>query len=750
MAHKGLSTVVTAMFVVFLLTPIGLYAYKLENPDSGVLAGKNPDNNTVPDNSNTGRNSQDNMDNDPGQNTGGSNTGSSSRSSNLRALFGWNVDELESGKQIQFHTLYDDDYDSYTWEFPSATYTGRKPTHTFDSGGKYLVNLTVELDGKTKTRTRELEVEPPNQPPQANITYSGDDLAQGKVINFRAVDANDPDGRVIDYYWDFGGGVSSGRRVTSHTFESNGTKTVKLIITDNEGLNATESIQIEIDPPNQPPVPEFVIRPEHPRFKETVVLNASKSYDTDGSVERYFWKVDDSNYTEANRSLTGAFSEPGIRNVSLKLIDNEGASANLTKSVNVSSNRAPYVYWSYSPGQPDVNQKVTFTSAAIDPDGEVVSYEWDLDGDGVYEAQGQKKTKYFLTSGVKNVSLKVTDNDKASNITRISLMVVDKTPTADFDVNAFVLRQDEDTVFDAGASTNVGDSGSYRWDWNGDGKFDDTGETEANAFSNPGEYDVTLEVTDGNGDRDTTTKRLKVVPSECQKLRITGSLEDKADILLVGRNYWSDVEMMNDFRYYMDFEQQHRGLFDVYPMNTSMDKFNVWVLDAGVGNIADYQDSRNGRGLVEDSRDDWFPKCPFADYKVVMSEDGFQNVAFTRPGNHEMFIPDVADKVEQGNGAVALIHEWGHGFAGLKDEYTDNNKGDNSGKPNCAPTREKAEEWWGDLAETNPNVGFERGCAYTDDNWEPHPGGTIMGDGGLWHYGPVNDRAMLQELAQYN
>jgi len=250
----------------------------------------------------------------------------------------------------------------------------------------------------------------------------------------------------------------------------------------------------------------------------------------------------------------------------------------------------------------------------------------------------------------------------------------------------------------------------------------------------------------GTGEKRLIEKNNFDSPRICQEMMINGHPSNKADILLVGRNYRADSVMMEDFRYYMDFNQTHRGLFDVYPMNVSMEKFNVWVLDAGENGIAYYGDKKDGRGLIKDARD-WFAKCPFADYPVVMSEDGFGRSAFSV--DNEMYIPNVSQKVRDDNGAVALIHEWGHGFGDLKDEYSRENGRNASGKPNCAPSREAADEWWGEMARKNPNVGFERGCAYTEDNWEPHPGGTIMGDGGLWHYGPVNDRALLEKLEEY-
>jgi len=52
---------------------------------------------------------------------------------------------------------------------------------------------------------------------------------------------------------------------------------------------------------------------------------------------------------------------------------------------------------------------VTFTAAATDPDGDAVSYSWDLDGDGTFETATQNASFTYPTAGTYSPSLKVTD-----------------------------------------------------------------------------------------------------------------------------------------------------------------------------------------------------------------------------------------------------------------------------------------------------------------------------------------------------
>ena len=55
---------------------------------------------------------------------------------------------------------------------------------------------------------------------------------------------NDTDGEIVSYEWDFGDGNTSTLQNPSHTFISEGTYNVILVVTDNDGLTGSFFIQI--------------------------------------------------------------------------------------------------------------------------------------------------------------------------------------------------------------------------------------------------------------------------------------------------------------------------------------------------------------------------------------------------------------------------------------------------------------------------------------------------------------------------
>lgn len=72
----------------------------------------------------------------------------------------------------------------------------------------------------------------------------------------------------------------------------------------------------------------------------------------------------------------------------------------------------PLAEFAWSPEEPQAGEAVTFdASASFDPDGEIVKYEWDFDGDGLTDAEGVTATWTFNEAGDYPVTLTVTDND---------------------------------------------------------------------------------------------------------------------------------------------------------------------------------------------------------------------------------------------------------------------------------------------------------------------------------------------------
>jgi len=91
-------------------------------------------------------------------------------------------------------------------------------------------------------------------------------------------------------------------------------------------------------------------------------------------------------------------------------------------------NMPPEVSFMVTPAEPRINETITFDAgASYDPDGSIVTYEWDFDGDGLFDLSTSDPVATFTysTPGYKTVTVRATDSDGASARDEYTLMIED-------------------------------------------------------------------------------------------------------------------------------------------------------------------------------------------------------------------------------------------------------------------------------------------------------------------------------------
>lgn len=92
-----------------------------------------------------------------------------------------------------------------------------------------------------------ISVEVPTRPPVADFTYSPTSPDIFQKVHFDASTSYDPDdGNITSYVWDFGDENSESDMITNHKYKSEGTYTVTLTVTDDDGQTGTASAFITV------------------------------------------------------------------------------------------------------------------------------------------------------------------------------------------------------------------------------------------------------------------------------------------------------------------------------------------------------------------------------------------------------------------------------------------------------------------------------------------------------------------------
>ncbi len=127
----------------------------------------------------------------------------------------------------------------------TAPWTAVEGEHTI------IVNISgvnpPDYDLSNNMAAKNIYVEHRNIPP---VAVAGPDITAyvHEEITFNASNSYDSDGQILFYLWNFGDGSTGTGVIASHTYMEAGIYNVTLIITDDEGASATDSLTVEVLP----------------------------------------------------------------------------------------------------------------------------------------------------------------------------------------------------------------------------------------------------------------------------------------------------------------------------------------------------------------------------------------------------------------------------------------------------------------------------------------------------------------------
>ncbi|MGC1122288.1 MAG: PKD domain-containing protein [Candidatus Methanofastidiosia archaeon] len=242
---------------------------------------------------------------------------------------------------------------------------------------------------------------------------------------------------------------------------------------------------------------------------DTVTLDGSASFDTDGAIVSYSWSssIDGALSDQATFSTTSLSA--GNHVITLAVTDDDGASD--SELINVRINELPRAIANLAGivGQFEIGATVSFDGTRSSDDGSIVSYSWSSNIDGFLSNQPYFSTN-TLSLGRHTVTLTVTDDDGASDSDyEIVKIVPHNDPPVAYagpDRTAYIGESGNVTVILDGRGSRD-DKGIVSYSWRGSGGLLDpipgkTGPVVNYIFTASGVYGITLTVTDEEGESD--------------------------------------------------------------------------------------------------------------------------------------------------------------------------------------------------------------------------------------------------------
>ena len=163
------------------------------------------------------------------------------------------------------------------------------------------------------------------------------------------------------------------------------------------------------------PTAVFTFAPTLPNEGETVTFDGSTSHVNGIDIVTYDWEFGDGTTESTSEPvIEHAYDDWGDFTVELTVTDEAGQTDTATEEIRI--NAFPIATFDVVTDPVVRDEPVTFdASDSVDPDGEIVSYEWDF-GDGTAETTAEAAIEHtYETGGAMIVSLRVTDDDGASD-----------------------------------------------------------------------------------------------------------------------------------------------------------------------------------------------------------------------------------------------------------------------------------------------------------------------------------------------
>lgn len=394
---------------------------------------------------------------------------------------------------------------TYLWTFgDGSSASGATVQKSFADNGSFSWKVVVSDTGGGSDNRQGSVVIGNASPMLAGIVLPSS-AQEGSPVQATATASDPGSADVLSYTWRWSDGVNTSGATTSRTFAQNGTYTVALTVSDDDGASASSSGTITIN--NVAPVISTLTCPSSAVEGEAITCSGLAS-DAGNDALTYSWNFGDGT-TATGPSVSKSYSKEGLFTITLTVRDQDGATVTGTRSISV-GNGAPSALELAIQGSREEGATLTLTANGTDPGGDALSYAWNL-GDGG-TASGPSIGYVYRDQGSYTVRATATDTGGLSLTTSTVLTIVNVKPTIQQLVGSFSGSQGQELAFSASATDPGQDVLTYSWDF-GDGSPTARGIDLTNVkktYNDTGTYTLTLTVTDEDGGSSSLTRTINI------------------------------------------------------------------------------------------------------------------------------------------------------------------------------------------------------------------------------------------------
>lgn len=395
------------------------------------------------------------------------------------------------------------------------------------TSGQVVTAVATDPLGATSEFSAGLLIDDQPAEPIVNEIVAPQSADEGASVNFQADVSYDGE-ETLRYIWNFGDGSDPVTIVddntVAHTYADDGefevNVTVELVgelepfaaVTTGESNSASTTININ----NVDPTINSFAAPSFGEVGELLTTFTATAFDPGDDALLFTWDFGDNSQPALGRNASHTFNQAGVFTVTLTVTDDDGGESVQQQNINIDQ-PAPELTINgiiIPTGMLFEGQLIGFGANFTYSGDDELIFEWDF-GDGSDPAFGQNVNHVFADNGEYDVTVHVINEDEtASDSFSIDVTIKNANPT----INSFNAPNSAQTDQNVNMSASASDPGAFdvlAFAWNfGDDAPTQNGANVSHAYNSPGQYVITLTVTDDDGGVDITTRQISIQDPE--------------------------------------------------------------------------------------------------------------------------------------------------------------------------------------------------------------------------------------------